>query len=343
MHFSWLFHSTSVLRSQEYRSINTWIMTGVLGMAMMAGNGCVYRDPVADDISLIPLLSLSRSSLNTFCYDLSSPVILPFMAHPANASVPNGVTDQSITLMIPYPAIEPVELVIEAAIMDPLDDIASIQVMLNGTELGFMNVTATPFRKVFPLPDSIWRSIMNIITIGPLESASPVMISYIWLLSENTRDTDQLAPGNRFTGYIGYWDHGEMIDSIYLDGDAELSIPIQLPLPSAFFSCSILAYPEGNPILEMELITGRAFLAEEPLQIMVIPPEYWEPDAWSPVEWNLSERRGRHAILKLVNKGSEPIIIRDPVIRSTTSQLMACRMDDGRWFSSDRGWSIEYE
>jgi len=282
-------------------------------------SGCIYREPPPEEIRLLDLLPESRSSLDYFSYDLNSPLLFPYLTELGTSMFNTNIATQfqDFSATIPIPGYFPKAIALEAVCRGREPCRSDIHLQLNGKDLGLMVVKSSTRRKVFNVQTQLWDPIINTIRIKSSQPGASVEITNMWLLPDSNLDHSVLEPGNRFTGYILVHADNLWHEGIYLPADSQIAFPVQVPSPSAFLSGDIKTYSRGAGQLDISLVTARAF-GTDPKMALSVPVE---ENRWIQLEWNLSDRAGRYAILTLTNTGSTPLIISEPLVQTLSKQI----------------------
>ena len=288
---------------------------------LLGGSGCLYKESVPTEANLINLLPISRSSLDFFSYDLRSSLLIPYLTDFGELTIGTNIAShfQSISFSIPLPGMVPQAVVLEAVGQSLSSGRSDIRIKLNEQDLGMMIVKPSPRRKVFHLDTVDWNSLINTLRIETDHPDVVVEVINIWLVPGSDFDYTTLEPGNSFTGYAMVRERSGFFETLYLPPDSNVEFPVHLPSSSAFFKTELRTYPQGQSDVTITLTTASAFKTEPPLTISIPIPA--SQKNWIPLEWNLSERAGRYAILKIENSGNTAIILSGPVLKSQSTQI----------------------
>jgi hypothetical protein len=283
--------------------------------AQLLATGCVYEPQVLPEQDLLLLLPHSQASINSFSFDLGSSLMIPYLSGFGKYHYSGNTVSASSNVVITFPLtpIIPSAIVIQSSLEDSGSESSYIRVSVNDEDIGYMQVKKEPFRKLLKLKSGLWDSSVSTMKIEMPRSGQTAAVDNIWLLTDQATDISQLAPGNNFVGFVAYLDSESWGEALFLPGRASVSVPVQLPGNKAVFDGEALADQGGDLSLDLELITARAFLPEKSLQSKVM---FRDADQWLPVGWDISERRGRNALLKISNSGDSAVLIRHPVVHS---------------------------
>lgn len=282
-------------------------------------SSCIMEYPPPDEISLINIMPATRSSFKPFSYDLTSPLLRPFFTRPGQDMPISSVVNKQhgVTLSLPLPGMVPAALALEARTFESVGGRSDMQIYLNGENLGLMIVKPTLRRKTLIIDEDSWNPIINELRFETVHPDIHIQVSNLWLLPDPNGDLSALKPGNHFTGYVIVPGEAESVDAIYIPAQSHISFPVQIPEPAGFLSARVRLATQGHTHLDFALITARAFTTETPLNFSF--PVSGNSKEWAPLEWNLSERAGRHGILRVTNAGSQGVFFGEPelVARAT--------------------------
>ena len=272
-------------------------------------SGCVYHDPPPEHIELVDLLPVASSTLIINGFDLSSPLLIPYLSgfgeYPYSGTVASA--SSNVAFIIPPWIDQPLAVAVQARLADENTRNSYIQIFLNDVLTGRMAVTAEPVIKTFKLRKKHFVANINTLTMKTTGKNAGAEIEQIWLLPNHHIPYSDLKHGNNFAGVIWFPENGYWHDAIILPAGSGLWFPVHLPLETAVLKGEFLCDGGGLIDLKMEVVTARPFRSEPPLISRIL---FKNTPEWLPVEWDVSARSNRFAALRLTNNSDKSVLIR---------------------------------
>lgn len=305
-----------IIRFDSRHQATTALLLTMLSITML--QGCVYKEPPPEKIDLIETLVLADSTLSEFSYDLYSPVMLPFLTDLGNRPFSSNILtqEQDVTITLPFVSMRPEAIVLQISPQEKSIGRGYLEVYLNDTKLGLIGVHEEISRQMIVIKQQTWIPLLNRILLKIPSGDTTIAVENLWLLKDKTVDIQDLEPGNRFTGWVAFPEEMNWVQSIFMAPESRLSFPLFLPAEKPVLHCEALADKGNDVFLELSLVTARAFGSDERLETEVL---FKNADQWIPVKWDLTPRKGRHAILHIHNKSTSAVMFRDATIKSMTT------------------------
>jgi hypothetical protein len=294
-------------------------LVSAAGLIVLLLAGCVHEEPGLPEQNLIGLLSESRSSLSTFSYDIGSTMLIPFLTGLGKYRYSSNIVsaNSNVVVTLPLVPMRPAAFIIQSRPQEEGGQETLLRIILNEEEAGTMTVGGDIVRKRFKIKPGIWDREINVIRIEMPRSGSPVFIDNLWLLVDASTPSDKVEEGNRFVGFVAFAGGDTWEEAVLLPEKASISVPVKLPWDNAFFEAEVISDENKDVLMEMQCITARALRPENPLHSSVA---FRQPNAWLPLRWDISERKGRHALLKISNTGESAVLLRNILVRSEPSE-----------------------
>ncbi len=301
------------MRTRSANPISCYLAYTFLFIISSCFSGCVYREPPPDKIELVRILHEAETSMRVFSFDLDSALMIPYITDFGKKPLSSNQVSygNDVVFTIPFCPLRPRWFVIELRGEPTTSTRGFIRVYLNGKDIGFMGVPRGTSRKKFTFDPSDWIPEINIIKISAPDPETSVSVDNLWLIADSGVRTDALQDGNSFCGFAVFPENLAWESGIFLAPGASLTFPLHLPEKQSFFTCFTYSDQNADVLLNIELTTAKILSFEAPLKTQVA---FKKPDQWLPVKWDISERAGRYAALKVTNNGATRVILKDAVI-----------------------------